>query len=122
MRGQWLNFLEHIILDSKGKKKVGPVGYAIIIFFGSINMYKFSDETHQRFMEDLVLFIYKGYKILSTCQQVWLHRLILCMCPQVVFPSQSSLVEKVCPTMVAKSMELHDLTYLESTNPIIFVN
>jgi len=85
-------------------------------------MYKFNDKTHQRFMENLVLFIYKGYKLLSTCQRVWLYRLIFCMCPHVMFPSQSSFVEEVRLTMVTKSMELHVLTYLESTNPTNFVN
>jgi hypothetical protein len=53
----------------QGKKTFEPIGYAIINFFGSTNMYKFSDEAHQKFIENLVLFIYKlqVFFNISTC-------------------------------------------------------
>lgn len=68
----------------------------------------------KRFMEDLVLYIYKGYTFLSTCENVWFHRLILCQCLCVVFPSWSSLMEQVFHAMAIKTMELYVLPYLES--------
>lgn len=37
----------------------------------------------------------------------------IAQCPHVVFPSHSSLVEQVLPTMVAKTMNLHVLPHLE---------
>jgi hypothetical protein len=75
-----------------GKKRVGAIGIAITCFFGSTNLYKML-MTHQRFIEDLVLYIYKGYMPLSTCKNIWLERLILHQCPHVVFPSCSSFVK-----------------------------
>jgi hypothetical protein len=75
----------------------------------------------KRFMEDPVLYIYKGYIFFSTCENVWLHRLILCQCPCVVFPPWSSLVEQVFHAMAIKTMELYVLPYLESI-AIVFLN
>lgn len=37
----------------------------------------------------------------------------IAQCPHVIFPSHSSLVEQVLPTMVAKTMNLHVLPHLE---------
>jgi hypothetical protein len=54
---------------------------AITAFFGSTNLYKFGDEAQQIFVEDLVLYIYKGYMPLSTCENVWFCKLVLCECP-----------------------------------------
>jgi hypothetical protein len=53
-----------------GKKRVGAIGFVIISFFGSTNMYKNVNEAQQRFIEDLVLYIYKGYKPFSTCENI----------------------------------------------------
>jgi hypothetical protein len=39
-----------------GKRRVGATSFAITFFFGSINTYKNSDESQQRFIEDLVLY------------------------------------------------------------------
>jgi hypothetical protein len=44
-----------------GKKKVGAIGFTITSFLGSTNLYKNVDETQQKFIEDLMLCIYKGY-------------------------------------------------------------
>jgi hypothetical protein len=57
-----------------GKKKVGAPGSTIIYFLGSTNMYKNVDEAQQRFIEDLMLYICKGYMPLSTCENIWLKR------------------------------------------------
>jgi len=52
-----------------GKKRVETIAFAIISFFGSTNLYKNANETQQRFIA-LVLYIYKGYKPFSTCENI----------------------------------------------------
>jgi hypothetical protein len=37
---------------------------------------KISDEAQQQFFEDLVLYICKGYKALSTFENSWMWRLV----------------------------------------------
>jgi hypothetical protein len=53
-----------------GKKRVGAIGIAITSFFRSTNLYKNVDDTRQNFIEDLVLYICKGYMPLSTCKNM----------------------------------------------------
>jgi hypothetical protein len=57
-----------------GNKKVGATDFTIISFLGSTNLYKNVDETQQRFIEDLMLYICKGYMFFSTCENIWLRR------------------------------------------------
>ncbi len=76
-----------------GKKRVGAIHTTITSFFGSTNPYKNADDVQQRFIDDLVLYIYKGYMPLSTCKNIWLRRLVLCQCPHFVFPSSFSFVK-----------------------------
>jgi len=45
----------------RGKKRTRPSSFAITTYFGSTNPYKNNDETHHMFLEDLVLYICKGY-------------------------------------------------------------
>jgi hypothetical protein len=52
------------------KRKVAPFGSTITTFFGSTHLYKHGDETQQQCLEDLVLYICKGYKPLSTCENI----------------------------------------------------
>jgi len=89
-------------------------GWAIglqIFFGGATNLYKNYNEA-QQFLEDLVLYIFKGYTFLSTCENIWLHRLVLQQCPCVVFPFRSSLMEWMLLTMVTKTIKLHVLPHL----------
>ncbi len=83
-----------------GKKRSRPFGCAITSYFGVTNHYKKSNEAQQQFLEDLVLYTCKGYKPLSTCDNIWSRRLVLRLCPYVVFPSRTTFVEKMLPTMV----------------------
>jgi hypothetical protein len=76
-----------------GKKKVGAIGIASTSFLGSTNPYKNANEAQQRFIEDLVLYMCKSYKPLSTCKNIWLRKLVLHQCPYVVFPFCSSFVK-----------------------------
>jgi hypothetical protein len=52
------------------KKRVGVTNSAITNFLGSSNPYKQHDEQQQKFLEDLVLYICKGYKAMSTCENI----------------------------------------------------
>jgi len=52
------------------KKKVASSKFVITKKFGPTNPYKYGDEAQQWFMEDLVFYIYKGYKPLSTCKNI----------------------------------------------------
>jgi len=47
-----------------------PSRSAITTFFSSTNLYKDDDETQQHFLEDLVLYICKGYMLLSSCENI----------------------------------------------------
>jgi hypothetical protein len=76
-----------------GKKKVGAFGIASTFFFGSTNPYKNANEAQQRFIKDLVLYIYKSYRPLLTYKNIWLRRLVLRQCPYVVFPFCSFFVK-----------------------------
>jgi hypothetical protein len=72
-----------------------PSKCVIIAFFGANNPYKKIDEIQQQFFKDLILYICKGYKALSSCENVWLQRLILQQCTCVIFPFHFDLVEKI---------------------------
>jgi hypothetical protein len=60
------------------KKRVKVTSNVITNFFGFSNPYKQHDEQQQKFFEDLVLYICEGYKVLATCENIWLKRLVLC--------------------------------------------
>ncbi len=77
-----------------------PFGCVITSYFGATNLYKKSNEAQQRFLEDLILYTCKGDKPLSTCDNIWLRRLVLCFYLHVVFHSWATFVEEVMPTMV----------------------
>jgi hypothetical protein len=61
------------------------------------------------FLENLVFYICVGYMPLSSCKNIWLHKLVLHQLPCIVFPFHSSLVEKFLPRMVTKTMNLRML-------------
>jgi hypothetical protein len=48
-----------------------------------------------------------GYIPFSTCDNIWLKRLVLHFCLHVVFPFCATFVEQVLFTMVTKTMQLH---------------
>jgi len=48
----------------------------------------------------------------STCDNIWLRRLVLHFCLCVVFPLRATFVEEVLPTMVTKIMQLHAMPRL----------
>lgn len=81
------------------KKRKGPTICAITEVFSASNPYKKGDEQQQMFLEDLVLYIAKDYRPLSTMENVWLRRLMLRQSPHVVFPSRMALTDDVVPAM-----------------------
>jgi hypothetical protein len=67
--------------QQRAKKKVGVTSSAIIEFFGSSNPYKQHDEQQQKFFENLVLYICKGYTALSTCENILVKKVSLMLVP-----------------------------------------
>ncbi len=51
------------------------------------------------------MYICKSYKPLLTCENDWLHRLVLCRCPHIIIFSQFFFVEKMLHVMVKKTMD-----------------
>jgi hypothetical protein len=62
-----------------------------------------------------MFYICKGYRSLSTCENVSLMRLVLCQYPCDLFFSYFALVEEMIHVMIKKIMELHMLPNLAST-------
>ncbi|KAJ7552447.1 hypothetical protein O6H91_06G055400 [Diphasiastrum complanatum] len=96
------------------KKRNLPSSSAITSFYGSSTPYKKEDDQQQCFLEDLVLYIVKGYRPLSSVENIWLRRLILRQCNRLVFPSRHQLVEEAISQMVAKTLERYVLPLLAS--------
>ncbi len=82
---------------------------------------KKNDDAQQSFLENLVFYIFKGYKPLSSCKNIWFQWLVLHQFLHVQFPSWSSLMEKVLPIMVKKKMDQHVLLDL-APKTIIFAS
>ena len=97
------------------KKRLLPSGSSITTFFGSMNPYKKMDQQHIHFTEDLVWYLAKGYRPLSTVENPWFRRLVLRQAPRVVFPSRKQLVEDALPAMVTKTMDRYVLPSLASS-------
>jgi hypothetical protein len=74
--------------------------------------YKNLDPTQELFLEDLILYITKGYGLLSSIENVWLKRLVLHQCGQITFPSRQQLSNEVIQSVVSKTMEHHVLPTL----------
>jgi hypothetical protein len=70
-----------------GKKWSRPFGCVITSYIGATNLFKKFNEAQQQFLENLILYTCKGYMPLSTCDNIWLRRLVLCFYPCVVFHS-----------------------------------
>ncbi len=84
-----------------------------IIFWGHKSLE--NDDAYQNFFENLMLYLCKGYKPFSTCENMWLYKLVLHQCPHVVLPSHFALVEQLILTMLNKAMDLHVLPNFAST-------
>jgi hypothetical protein len=64
-------------------------------FFGSKTIYKKQDEIWNLLLEGLVLLIAKGFFPLSTCENIWMCRLVLNLDFMLVFPFQTTSSLKI---------------------------
>jgi hypothetical protein len=58
---------------------------AITYHFGNITLYKKEELGQKKFMEDLFMFVAKGYMPTSIVENQWLRHMILCQNPRIVF-------------------------------------
>ncbi len=72
------------------------------IFLGSHKLYSKSNQTQQDFLEDVILYIAKGYHLLSSIENSWLKHLVLCQCGHVQFPFQEQLVNEMLLDIMTK--------------------
>ncbi len=56
-------------------------------FFGSKTPHKRHDESQKLFLKNLMLLIAKGYFLLSSCENAWMHKLALRLDSKLVFPT-----------------------------------
>jgi hypothetical protein len=92
---------------------------SIVDFFNFGVLYKNSNPIQELFLEDLILYIIKGYQPFISIKNVWLKRLVLHQCGQVTFPSRQQLGNEVIPSMVNKTMEHHVLPTLANAITVI---
>ena len=98
----------------KTKKRKGAPPSSITAYFGNTKPYAKNDVQQQRFIEDLVLFIAKGYESLSIVESAWLRRLMMRRDPKVVCPSRKQLVREHIPAMLEKTMDRFVLPLINS--------
>ena len=98
----------------KSKKRKGAPPSSITAYFGNTKPYAKNDVQQQRFIEDLVLFIAKGYESLSIVESAWLRRLMMRRDPKVVCPSRKQLVREHIPAMLTKTMDRYALPLISS--------
>jgi hypothetical protein len=71
------------------------------------NKFKKDDPLQVGFLEDLVLFVVKGFLPMKFVELIWFQRLSYKLCPQIVFPSRKDFVENVLPSLVEKTMVIY---------------
>ncbi len=69
--------------------------------------YHKSDLAQHAFLEDLYLYIAKGYHLLSLVENLWLKGFVMHKNPKVVFPFHHHLVKEIFLHMVSKTMDNH---------------
>ncbi len=47
----------------------------------------------EHFLEDLIVYITKGYQLLSSIENIWLQRLIFCQCGWAIFSKDVTIHE-----------------------------
>lgn len=74
----------------------------ISMFFSSTNPFKKYHETQKIFLEDIILFVIKGFLSLMIVESIWLHMLTYILCPWVLFPSRKIFAKEVLFALVQK--------------------
>ncbi len=60
---------------------------------------------HNKFMEDLLLFVAKAYMLIFVVESQWLKHLVMHPNLQVVFPNRKQMVQHAILSLVVKTME-----------------
>jgi hypothetical protein len=81
------------------KKCTKVVAWPISSLFGSKTPYNRHDEAQKLLLKNLMLLTTKRYLPLSTCENVWMHRLPLRLDSKLMFPIQRTLAKEILPTM-----------------------
>jgi hypothetical protein len=123
----WKNVNLNLVIEDdqcqEKSKQRSIVGYGVITYhFGRTTSYKKEDLGQKNFMEDLPLFVAKGYMPIFVVENQWLRRMVLCQNLQIVFPNWKQLVQHVIPELVTKTMEKFVMPTLESCITTIFFN
>jgi hypothetical protein len=83
-------------------------------FFNNQRPYNKFDLAQQAFLEDLVLYIAKGYQPVSFVENLWLKHLTLHQCGHVRFPIRHQLVDEMLLSVVETTKEKYVLPTLTS--------
>jgi hypothetical protein len=75
------------------------------MFLGSYRPYTKSNPTQKDFLEDLILYIVKGYYHLLSSENPRLRHLVFFQCEWVKFPFQQQLMNEVFLHIVTKTKE-----------------
>ena len=75
---------------------------SITEFFDYGTAYLKTDLPQLKLLEDLVLFVAKGYVVLSIVESSWLRRFVMQRDPKVCFPSQKQRSQELIPRILAK--------------------
>jgi hypothetical protein len=73
-----------------------------IDFFPFTNQFKKDDESQVVFLEDVMLYVIKGFLPMRTFESIWLHQMAYKLCLMVVFPSKKLFVEEVLLTLMER--------------------
>jgi len=65
-------------------------------------------------MEDLLVFVAKGYMPIFVVENQWLKHLGMCQNPIVVFPNLKQMVQHTIHSLVAKTMDQYVMPALDS--------
>jgi len=102
-------------LMQPAKKRTKVAAGVISFFFASKTPYKRHDGAQKLFLKDLVVLTPKGYLLLNTCENVWMHKLALRLESKLVFPTQRVLTKEIIPIMVNRCLDLYVRLLLAAT-------
>ncbi len=77
---------------------------SILDFFSSLNLFLKDHDMQKRFLQNVMLFVIKGFLPLRTMESIWFQRLILQLYPKVSFLSKRVFTKKVFLTLVNKTL------------------
>jgi hypothetical protein len=72
------------------------------------------DLGQKKFMEDLFMFVAKGYVPIFVVENQWLRHMVLCQKPQIVFPNWKQITQHAILELVAKTTKKIVMLVLKS--------